>query len=314
MLFKNKKYDKLIKQAKLYYKKEDFINAIKTYEEAFKIKALLPDYLMYGYLLIDLEEYNKAEQLLDELSNKLDISEIHFALANIYERTNRKYDAITMYEKVLEQASEFEPAHFSLAYIYDDLSEEAKEEMEGENTKKAICHYEKAIELNDNNFWSHINLGSIYERYNDNEKALTHFLKAYEIDKTKEMVCYNLGVVYYKLKNYDESLKYYNEELTKENPFKSTYYNLGILYKDGFKDYEKAKMYYLKGLDGNEEEYNIWYNLGCIHALLEDFKNAFECFKYIYYKKKKYLGYLDDDPELEEFRKTEYYHFLKEGL
>ena len=46
----------------------------------------------------------------------------------------------------------------------------------------------------------------------------------------------------------------------------------------------------------------------------EDFKNAFECFKYIYYKKKKYLGYLDDDPELEEFRKTEYYHFLKEGL
>ena len=199
-------------------------------------------------------------------------------------------------------------------FVKDDISEEEGKSFEDEIVKKAMYHYQEALKLNNNNFWSHVNLGSIYERFNNNEEALKHFSKAYEIDNTKEMVCYNLGVVYYKLKEYQKSLDFYKEELTKENPFKSTYYNLGILYKDGFQDYENAKYYYLKGLEINNEDYNIWYNLGCVHALLKDYKNAYECFKYIYYKNKKYLNYLDNDKELEEFRKTEYYNQLKQGL
>ncbi len=310
MFFKKKKYNDVIKQAKQHYENGNLEKAVKAYEEAFNIRIALSDYIMYGYILIDLQEYSKAENIFMRLPENFDPS-VNFALANIYERTNRKEKAIECYEKVVQSHPSFEQAHFSLAYIYDDISEEEKEEEEGEHTKKAICHYEEAIKQNDNNFWSHINLGSIYERYNHNEKALKHFLRAYEIDSSKDMVCYNLGVVYYKLKKYDESLKYYLEELTKENPFKSTYYNLGILYKDGFNDYEKSKYYYLKGLENNNEEYNIWYNLGCVHALLEDFENAYQCFKYIYYKNKKYLNYLDTDPELEQFRKTEYYNLIK---
>ena len=54
-----KKYQKLIEQAKTKYMEENYSEAIKYYEEAFKIKMLLKDYLMYGYLLVDLEEYNK---------------------------------------------------------------------------------------------------------------------------------------------------------------------------------------------------------------------------------------------------------------
>ena len=226
---------------------------------------------MYGYILIDLGQYQKSEELFKDLTLDFDFTEINYALANIYERTNRKQDAIEHYEKTITNNPEFEQAHFSLAYIYDEISEDEAKDFENENVQKAIKHYKESIRLNDKNFWSFINIGSIYERFNYNEEALQYFLKAYEVDNTKEMVCYNLGVAYYKLKQYDKSLKYYLEELEKENPFKSTYYNLGILYKDGFKDYEKAKIYYLKGLELNNEDYNIWYNLGCIHALLKDF-------------------------------------------
>jgi len=314
MLFKKKKYKEIIEKAKECYRNDNLKESVLYYEKAFAIKVFLPDYIMYGYILIDLQEYRKAENVFNSISEDFDFTEINFALANIYERTNRKYEAIEKYEKVIVNNPEFEPAHFSLAYIYDDISEENDKSLDDENSQKAIKHYQESIKLNDKNFWSHINLGSIYERYNENDKALDYFLKAYQIDKTKEMVCYNLGVVYYKLKKYDKSLDFYNQELSKAHPFKSTYYNLGILYKDGFKDYEKAKYYYLKGLENNNEEYNIWYNLGCIHALLKDFDNAFECFKFIYYKNKKYLNYLDTDSELEEFRKTPYYEQLKKGL
>lgn len=314
MLFKNKKYNKIIAQAKEYFNQGNLEESAKHYEEAFSIKVNLSDFIMYGYILIDLGQYQKSETIFQNMALDFDFTEINYALANIYERTNRKQDAIESYEKVLMNNSDFEQAHFSLAYIYDEISEEETLDFEDENVKKAIIHYKESIRLNSKNFWSYINLGSIYERFNYNDEALQYFLKAYEVDNSKEMVCYNLGVAYYKLKQYDKSLVYYLKELEKENPFKSTYYNLGILYKDGFKDYEKAKYYYLKGLEINNEEYNIWYNLGCIHSLLKDFQNAYECFKFIYYKNKKYLNYLDTDKELEEFRKTEYYRNLKEGL
>lgn len=314
MLFKNRKYKQIIEQAKEYFNENNLKESAKCYEKAFSIKVNLSDYIMYGYILIDLGQYQKSEAIFKNMSVEFDFTEINFALANIYERTNRQQDAIVSYEKVLVNNPEFEQAHFSLAYIYDELSEESAQDIEDENVKKAISHYKESIKLNDKNFWSYINLGSIYERFNFNEEALEYFLKAYEVDNTKEMVCYNLGVAYYKLKQYDKSLEFYLQELEKETPFKSTYYNLGILYKDGFKDYQNAKYYYLKGLENNNEEYNIWYNLGCIHAILKDYENAFECFKFIFYKNKKYLNYLDTDIELEDFRKTDYYNSLKSGL
>lgn len=316
MFFKNRKYNKLIEEAKSYVSKQDFENAIKIYEEAFKIKTILKDYIMYGCLLIDLNELNKAEPIFKELDEQFDFYEIHFSLGVIYEKTNRKYDAMEQYKKVIKAEPNFDQAYFSLAYMYDEMSEDNKENLESENTKNAINYYNEVLRIDENNFWANINLGSIYERNDKNEEALKYFLKAYNDGKsqTKDMVCYNLGVAYYKLKQYDKSLKYYNEELEREKPFPSTYYNLGILYKEGYSDYAKAKYFYLKALEKNQEDYNVWYNLGCVHALENNHKEAFECFKYIYYKNKNYLNYLDTDKELEEFRKTSYYNQLKEGL
>ena len=314
MLFKNKKYNKLIEEARLLFRQEKLNEALHVYEEAFKIKTILKDFIMYGCILIDLNQLPKAEKIFKELSENYDFYEIHYSLGIIYEKTNRKHDALIEYEKAVHNDPNFELAHFALAFIYDELSEDKKEGFDGENTKKAIEHYKDVLRIDQNNFWANINIGSIYERNNHNEEALTYFQKAYEIDNQKEMVCYNLGVAYYKLKQYNESLKYYLEELEKESSFVSTYYNLGILYKDGFKDYERAKYCYLKALEKNKEDYNVWYNLGCIHSLEDNYKEAFECFKYIYYKNKKYLGYLDTDKELDDFRKTEYYDLLKNGL
>lgn len=308
------KYDKLVKKAKELYETGDLENASKYYEQAFVNKVKVSDYLMLGYIYIDLGYLSKAENIFNKVHEISDGFEVNYGLANIYERSGRKETAIEYYNKVLKEKENFEMAHFSIAYLYDENSEETKEDYTGENVRKAVHHYQRCLECNDNNFWAHINLGSIFERFNYNNEALEHFQKAYNIDKDEKMVCYNLGVAYYKLKEYDLSLKYYLDELKKEEPFGSTWYNLGILYKDGFNDYNKAKYYYLLGLEKNNEDYNIWYNLGCIHALLLDYENAFECFKYIYYKNKKYLGYLDEDKELEEFRKTEYYLKLKEGL
>ena len=76
MLFinKNKKYKELILKAKQYFQEDDLKESVKYFEEAFKIKALLADYIMYGYILIDLFEYNKAEILFNNMLEKIFVS------------------------------------------------------------------------------------------------------------------------------------------------------------------------------------------------------------------------------------------------
>ena len=124
MLFKNKKYNQIIKQAKEYFHNNNLAESAKTYEKAFAIKVNLQDLIMYGYILIDLGQYQKSEELFKDLTLDFDFTEINYALANIYERTNRKQDAIEHYEKTITNNPEFEQAHFSLAYIYDEISED----------------------------------------------------------------------------------------------------------------------------------------------------------------------------------------------
>lgn len=308
------KYNELINKAKQLYNQGNLEASANYYEEAFKEKIIVADYLMLGYIYIDLGKLSKAESMFNYMASVDEGIEINYGLANIYERSGRRQESIEMYTKVIEEKNDFEMAHFSIAYLYDEIAEEEHLEYEHETVQKAIKHYEEALKQNQNNFWAHINVGSIYERYNFNDKALYHFTKAYEIDPNEKMVCYNMGVIHFKLKEYDLAKKYYLEELKKQEPFPSTYYNLGILFKDAYHDYKSAKYYYLRGLELNNEDYNIWYNLGCVHALNNDFENAFACFKYIYYKNKKFLNYLDTDPELEDFRGSEYYRQLKEGL
>lgn len=309
------RYEELVTKARESYEKGNLEEAIKLYEEAFKIKIDVADFLMLGFIYIDTNKLQEALKVFDTLKDSgVDFFEVHFGYANIYERMGKREEAINLYEQVIQEQSDFEMAYFKVAYLYDEISEENKEQFNGDNTTKAVKNYLKCIELNDNNFWAHINVGSIFERFDYDKEALQHFLKAYDIDKDQRMVCYNLGVVYSKMKKYDLAVKYYKEELSKKEPFLSTYYNLGIVYKDGYKDYDKAQYYYLLGLEKNKDDYNIWYNLGCVHALKNDFENAFECFKYIYYKNRKYLNLLKTDNELEEFRKSEYYEKLLKVL
>lgn len=305
-----KKYDKLIEQAKKAFADNDLVLAAQYYEEAFTININVADYLMLGYIYIDIDKLQLAENIFKQVNSVMENDESNFALGNICERTSRNSDAINYYEKIQDK-SLFPQCYFSLGYLYDDLATENKESWESENIKKSIHNYQMYLQFYEDDFWCFENLGSIYERYNKNDIALEYFTKGYQIGKDNDNACYNLGVVYSKLGNGEQALYYYEEELKKENPYQETYYNLGILYKDYFKDFVNAKICYLKGLKLYPDNYNLWYNLACVYALLKDYDNAYDCFKYLYYKNKNYFDYIVKDEELNEFRDSDCYKQLQ---
>ena len=60
-------------------------------------------------------------------------------------------------------------------------------------------HYIEAISIDENDFWSHTNLGSLYEESGKDKEAADMFAKAYKINPSHFMASYNLGVIFRKI-------------------------------------------------------------------------------------------------------------------
>ncbi len=315
-----KKYDSLIKQGKDFVKIENYQEAIKCFEEAFKEKIYINDYINLSYFYIQLENYPKAERILFDVLSYGNFLIAYQYLGYIYEQTNQSLLAIQYYEKFLTEKNLIETKNnkdliynddyisicYSLGVLYDNM----EKEYNSEETQKAIYYYKKVIENEPNHFWANLSLGVIYERNGNNIEALHHFQEAYKINPQETSICYNLGVVYSNLGQNDLALNYYLEELNNNDFYPETYYNLGLLYKDVYKDYDKALNAYLNYLKIDKNHYYTWYNLGCLYSIMHLYEKAYDCFLYIYYKDHELFEYIKIDEELEEFRKTEYYNKL----
>lgn len=294
---KKSKYDDLIKLATEALLNDELQKAAYYYESAFQIAINLDDVLTLGFIYLDLKNFVRAKEIFTSVLDLERHPKGLYGLGLVFEQLGNKEEAISLFEEAISLDYQEPILFFDCAYLYEELKQ----------YDKAINYYLQAIALDNNYYWAHLNLGALYETLNDNEKALHHFLTAYKINKELPMVCYNLGVIYNKLKQPEKALKYYLEEIKKERPYQDTFYNLGVLYKDSFQDLEKAKYYYLLGLKYNPDHYLIWYNLGCVYALLEDYDNAYDCFVYLYYKDKNLFQYIKTDEELVTFRKSTQY-------
>ena len=274
LFFKKRKYFKIIKEAEDLHAQGKLEESKNKYIEAFEDIIHIRDYINLACIYVDLKEYDKAIQIfLDVIdSNKYkseELADVYFGLAVCYDCQSQKDKAKDYYEEAIKNECKAPECYYFLACIYDEL-EKDEDSIE---SKKAIEYYLKSIEIYPDYLFAYVNLGNIYARFNKNDKALEYFLKAKEKDKDHSANCD---------------------------------YNLGILYKDK-KQYEESKQYYLKAIEINKGDFNAWYNLACLYALMNDFDNAFSCLTYIKYNKPKYLETSKTDDELEELRKDKRY-------
>lgn len=262
------------------------------------------DLLLYGTLSFEVRNYSRV---IDIFENRIDkrvrVTEILRIMARSYEELGKIDMANKYYQDAIASGEEYPEIFFDYAYALDEQG----------NIEEAIKYYKKTIEVDPKSFWAYVNLGSIYEKQDKDEEAIKYFLKAYDLDSKSSMVNFNLGVSYVKLKEFEKGKEHYLQELKTDKPYPYTYYNLGLLYKNHYNDFNNSRLYYLKSIDmvgkllaDNKDleklYYSSWYNLGCLYAIYLDYENATDCFKYIYYKKKKYLDYIYDDLELKEYR------------
>ncbi|CAF1452209.1 unnamed protein product, partial [Adineta steineri] len=167
-----------------------------------------------GALLIQLDQYDKAEQLYNLLLTKVT-------------KKGKYQEAIDRYEKSVEinrellslNSSALTASYNGLGSVYSSINDYSK----------AHSYYEKALIINRKILpldhpdlaTSYNNIGSIYESIEEYSKALSYYKKALEIDQKtlppnhpNLAACYNnIGSVYENLGKYSKALSYHERVL-----------------------------------------------------------------------------------------------------
>ena len=303
------RYNELIERAHFYGDQSSWDKCIEYYEKAFEIMVRVEDLLDSSIVYLHLDNSYRALKGIEAVIELLpDDYRGYFYKGIYFEHLEDDQEALTYYLKALELEPRISEIYFKIGRIYDDLSDSL---MHDENIKLAMDYYFKTLELDENHYFANLNLGSIYERNDDLENALKYTLKSYEINNNEKMASYNLGVIYSKLNDFEKAEKCYLDEIKKKEFYPYAYYNLGIIYKDYYKDYYKAKEYYIKGLNYLKKDPSLWYNLGCAHVITNDYSNAYDCFYCAVSLNEKILSYLELDDEVKMFIKTKYFEDLK---
>jgi tetratricopeptide (TPR) repeat protein len=146
--------------------------------------------------------------------------------------------------------------------------------------EKAVEYLEKAVQIRPYDYLSRNNLGIVYGRLNEPEKALEELMTAFRLKPDSDAVKINLSVFYQRQKEYkkaEELLKYL---LSKTPQNANLRYRLGMVYKEAGQ-YEAAVKELLKSMELAPHTVNPYEELGNIYA--SKFKDL-EKAKYYYAK------------------------------
>lgn len=147
------------------------------------------------------------------------------------------FDEIRDYAKVLYNANKLEEAVIEFNNIPDanKISDDwlflANIAQDNNKIDDAVFYLKKAIQLDDNNYKAHYNLGNIYLSQNKTNSALAEYKKVNKIKKDFAYAYYNKGCCYLKTNNYFNA-RYEFGLAIKYNPEDPVfYYNLAYTNK-----------------------------------------------------------------------------------
>lgn len=226
-----------------YFFKHDYENALKYADESLKLdSAHEPTLKKKANILIELERFDDALALADELENTEILADIHYEMDD-YETAAKLYDKLMEdsedyadyldfkemkakslfqnedYEEFLKLAEELVNISpnksiyisMSIAYHkmedYDNMAKylelSARYDPSIKNELLNAAKENLALKYNENSINDNIAMGSAYMSDNQPKKALKYFLKANELKKDDEEILKMLAKAYYLLCDYD---------------------------------------------------------------------------------------------------------------
>ncbi len=255
----------LDERAALYSENENYTEALKDALTATEIDStnsayhvtLADAYLGLGKLQKSLQSLERATQL-DPKNIK---AVIKLAEISIIFRDYKK--AIEYIDKVMK-LDDLEPKSYFLRGVVF---------LENNDTSMAIRNFQKAIDVNQDYFEAHLQLGMIYAQ-KKNRLAIDYFNNALNIKPGDVDVSYYLAMFYQETEGYDEAIKIYEGLYLKDPQFYYALYNIGYINLVYLKDYPKAVEYFTKVIEIKPDYTDAWYNRGFAWEMQKNVENS----------------------------------------
>ena len=230
--------------SKIYIKKEDETKArnavLKLIEKNpnsyYGHKFLGELYEKEGKLETATEEYMRASSI------KPEDKQIQFKIADLFNKTERKDDAIKVLHSLLKSNPEWQDATMLLGDIL----------QEQEKFKEAVNVYLDALNYNPDNYELYYNLGIVYTRLNDFQSAKEYYEKAAKLNSLLYHAKYSLGQIALIYNELDEAQMYFEECLQDEELEEDAYFYLA--YISMLKGEEEKAITYLNTAVGEDPE------------------------------------------------------------
>ena len=124
--------------------------------------------------------------------------------------------------------SAFSDSHIAKAEFY---FQEGLADLKFGEYKKAIRHFDQALNLDPNYLDAYINKGIAFHEMENFEEAISNYDKVLEIDPDNSVALNNKGYVFSKMKKYDEAVPFYNRALETDPTYLDAIYNLADAYR-----------------------------------------------------------------------------------
>ncbi len=225
-----------------------------------------------------------------------DNDKIYYELGHLYLLKNDNLPAVNAFSMALEKDEENPFYHNSLAFALVQL----------EQYDEAIEHYQKAININPDPYWTSIvcqALGSVYLEIKQNyEAAIVLYQTAAVLNPESEESQIAIGDTYFSIDEFDNAIKAYcdaikinpenakayckcgmalwEKDYTEEaivayhkaialNPeYSIAYNNLGVIYLDDIGNVNESIELFTKAIESNEEYALAYFNLARAYAML----------------------------------------------
>jgi tetratricopeptide (TPR) repeat protein len=177
-------------------------------------------------------------------------------------------DDMSLWSDVIKKSPGKSRPHNNLGNVY----------LNRGNTRMAVEHHKRAIELDPENHDAHYNLGNDYLHTNRLDEAVGFYKEAIRLKPDYAKAYANLGTVYNALGRYDEAIAQARLALKYRPYYVDVYYNLGnaYFYK---RDYRTALKHYLHVISAKPDHDKAYNNIGGVYMLLEQPRKAIEYYR-----------------------------------
>ncbi len=253
----------------------------------------------------------KHDEAIDCYTRILEIEpdndKVYYELGHLYLQKNDSLPAVNAFNMALEKDEENPFYHNSLAFALVQL----------EQYDEAIEHYQKAININPDPYWTSIvcqALGSVYLEIKQNyEAAIVLYQTAAVLNPESEESQIAIGDTYFSIDEFDSAIKAYCDAI-KINPENAKAYckcgmalwekdyteeaivayhkaialnpeyaiahnNLGVIYLDDIGNIQESIEFFSKAIECNEDYTLAYFNLARAYAMLDENMKAAKYFQ-----------------------------------